>query len=949
MRPLTLGSRSGFVVVVVLLTAACALAALAAGGQPPPPAPSNPPGVRSLGPCGPGTELVALSNGVKVVLLEAHSNPMVASSVTVLAGVRNETPATNGATHFLEHLLFDGTTSRTQEQLYKDADAIGGYNNATTRDEYTLFQFLVHRDHLATALDIQSDMLLRSTIPESAFEKERKIVLEELARDSSDPGYASEQFFRKAWFGADARSMPALGTKESIGAMKREDVVAYYHAYYRPERMVLLLAGDFERGKALELLEKTFGAGAAPGPQGAAAPRDPNLTPAMLAAAGEPKAAPPKSGFYRQRIGGERGYLRIGMPAPGAGQEDAAVLRAIAGLLGSGAGSRLGRALAGSDQQLAIDASADFSPGRGVGIFQVAATLPADSDGVEAIKAIRAELGRLAAEPVPADELRAIVTEERANMLYLRDQVHYLGMQVAHDLILGERPSVGAEAGALSVVTPALVQEAARRWFNGPVVAALSSPSVPEGTDPAKPVPIPAPDAGAGAPGKGTGAMAGAGAAAAAAGGRARAIRRIDFENGLTLVVAENPDSDIFAAHVLVRDRAAMEPAGKDGIADLLHRTLPYGSLFLDGEGITQKLRTLGARLKTVDDAGIPYDDYYNSPRYSYARFETIRENWREGLGLLFALIAYPRLEDKDIALAASEEIDLARRGQETPRALARALYAKTLLKDGPLARPIAGTPVTIASIRAEDLRAFHARYFSPDQLILSIVSNVNASDVAEVVRATFGAMKPGPGAPALAPLKPGEERHRVSALADPPATEAAVKVEVKGGKEQSQLFVGGIFARAEKDLAPLIVATTVMSTALAQDLRETKGLAYSVGCSLEDYGGKAWFTAQMGTRPDNVDTAEASIREAIRKFGESEQPQAAIERAVNAMRGQMAMRRMTRISQAYSLGFNEFLGRGTDFDAKLDAALAAVTPAEIQRVAKRYLDPDRMVTAIAR
>src|SRR5207247_2882988 len=109
-------------------------------------------------------------NGIRVLLLEAHSNPMVASTVAVLSGVSDETAATNGASHFLEHLLFNGTTSRTQKQLYEEVDLIGGYNNATTRSDYNLLQFIVHRDFLEKPLDIDSDMLFRLTIPQEPVE-----------------------------------------------------------------------------------------------------------------------------------------------------------------------------------------------------------------------------------------------------------------------------------------------------------------------------------------------------------------------------------------------------------------------------------------------------------------------------------------------------------------------------------------------------------------------------------------------------------------------------------------------------------------------------------------------------------------------------------------------------------------------------------------------------------
>ena len=961
-------------------------------------------------------ETLTLPNGMRIVLLEAHSNPMVASVVVVISGVADETAATNGASHFLEHLLFNGTTTRTQKQLYDDVDQIGGYNNATTRDDYTLFQFLVHRDFLDKALDIQSDMLLRSTIPEEVFEKERGIVLEEMARDESDSSYGAEQFFRRAYFGKDPRSMPVLGTSESMRAIKRQAVVDHYRAHYRPDRMVLFLAGDFERDTALALVRKAFGGearesggdskGTSPNPgsglntapaaatasadsaasKGAAAKasaaktgdpkpnkpaqRDakqagPKQGSSKSAQAGDsggttsprvaasnpsvrPSPAPPRPGFYRKKVEAQRGYLRIGLPAPGVGDPDVAAAGAIADLLGGKQGSRIARALNSDENSLAISASASYVAGPGLGRFEIEAALPPDSDGVEAARRILRELRRLARDPVSADELHAVVMSQKASDVYLRDQIHYLGMSVAADLALGREPSLGPSEGELDLLTPQLVCEVAGRWLLGQPVITLVSPVVPDGTDPSAAGAIPE-----AAKDEEPAAAKGDGSAAAVPPVRASVSHppamRVDFENGLTLLVAENPDSDIFAAHLVVRDRAALEPVGKDGIADLLHRLLPYGSIVLDGEGITHKLATLGARLKTVDDSSIPYDDYYNSPRYSYLRFETIRENWREGLGLLFSTAIFPRLDQRDLALAVSEEIDLARRASESPSARAKSLYLKTLLKDGPLSRPIVGSPETLASIRGPDLKDFHARYFSPENLILSIVSNVPATDVVEVVRSTFGAIPQAPGAPPPPPPKLGQPRRRPSAFPDLPVTEAAARVETQVGKEQSQIYLGGIFDRDPADLAPLIAATSLLSKRVAQDLRETRGLAYSVGCTLEDYGGKAWFTASMGTRPSNIDIAEAGLREAIHAFAESDIEPREIERTVNSMRGQMAMRRMTRIGQAYALGFNELLARDPDFDTKLDAALGAVTPEDIKRVARRYLVPSRMVTAIAR
>lgn len=947
-----------FVVGIALLAGA---RSVSGAGKPAPTPGTRKPAPASRTPQGAGADVAVLSNGLRVLFLESRSNPMVASTVAVLSGVRDETPATNGASHFLEHMLFDGTTSRTQEQIQRDAEFIGGYNNATTRDELTLFMMLAHRDKLAAALDIQSDMLFRSTIPADAFERERKVVLEELARDSSDPGYGPEQFFKSRYYAGTPRAMPVLGSAASVGKITRDAVFAHYRKHYRPERMVLFLAGDFDRAAVLPLLEKTFGAAGAAG-QAAAPARPPSGT------SGAPGAVRGGSrpGFYREHIDGERGYLRIGIPAPGIGDPDAAAFAALAALLGGGPGTRLADALTGTAQTGTIDAAADYLPGAGEGRIEIQATLQPASNGIAAIGAIRRELARLATEPVTSEELHAFVTAAGSESVYLRDQVHYLGMSVGPDLILGPRPSLGVGEAELAALTPASLQRVAARWLEatgagaptggdagsgGPsaatakrpaeasrtsLVVTLSSPSVPavadpEGADPVPPAaPLPA-AAPAGPPGT-----------VAAATVRMN-VRRTVLDNGLTVLVAENGDSKVFAAHVLVRDRAAMEPADKTGIADVLHRLLPYGSLYLDGEGLSLKLRTLGARLKTVDDPSIPFDDYYNSSRYSYIRFETTHENWREGLGYLFTTFAYPRLDDTDVALAISEEMDIARKRQETPSAVARDLYSKTILNDGPLAHPVTGTPISLAAIKPDDLRAFHDRYFSPERVVLTIVSDVPSADVIPVLNATFGRMKryQAPAGTTPAPAPPD--------TAAPPVTTAEKRAETQTGRAQSQILMGRIFVREGDDFPALVVATTVLSQAIGRELRDARGLAYSAGCSLEDYGDRSWFTASVGTKPENVAEAEGAIREVIRAFSGKDLEESVVERAVNSMRGSVAMRRMTRISQAFSLGFNELLGRQAEFDAALDAKLADVKAADVKRVVAKYLDPDRMVTAVAK
>jgi predicted Zn-dependent peptidase len=200
-----------------------------------------------------------LENGLRVVLLPHRANPMVASAVIVGAGVLDEPPQASGASHFLEHLLFNGTTTRTQRQLYDEVDKLGAYNNATTREDHTLFTLLVAKEHSEEGLGIQADMVFRSTIPAENFEKERKIVLEELARDRNDPSYEQDAAFRVHAYAGTAIARPVLGTEASLQTITREQVLAYYKARYVPSNMTLVVLGDFVTEEMLAAVKRTFG------------------------------------------------------------------------------------------------------------------------------------------------------------------------------------------------------------------------------------------------------------------------------------------------------------------------------------------------------------------------------------------------------------------------------------------------------------------------------------------------------------------------------------------------------------------------------------------------------------------------------------------------------------------------------------------------------------------
>ena len=188
-------------------------------------------------------EILQLENGLQVILLENPSQPMVGIYTQIKTGSAWENYRTSGMTHMLEHLLFNGSEKYTQEEQYELADRAGAYNNANTSDFFTNFMLIVPSNKLETGLELQSQMLLHSTLPQEKFVKEKGIVLGEIVQGRDRPGHYTNEAVRQALYGGSSLALPTLGTKSTIEHMQRDDVFDFYKKWYVPNNMTLTLAG----------------------------------------------------------------------------------------------------------------------------------------------------------------------------------------------------------------------------------------------------------------------------------------------------------------------------------------------------------------------------------------------------------------------------------------------------------------------------------------------------------------------------------------------------------------------------------------------------------------------------------------------------------------------------------------------------------------------------------
>jgi len=289
-------------------------------------------------------QITELDNGLKVMILENHQVPQVNISTTIKAGAKNESDYFDGATHLLEHLiLFRGTEKMTGEEVSDAMKRHGAYFNGYTSADWTDFVISLPKENFEFALQIHADMLFRSNFPKAAMDKERQAVIEEISITEDNPSRKVYRASLKTLYGDHPYSKNVLGTKENVRDIPRDSVYAYYKRYYAPNNMTMVIVGDLDASRALELVKTYF----ADFPRGEI-PHD-NYSP-----------PPQRDRVVELEIKKDVGqaYLMMSMIGPKADSPDQFTSDIMATLLGGGESSRLWKKL---KEELGLVYSASFA------------------------------------------------------------------------------------------------------------------------------------------------------------------------------------------------------------------------------------------------------------------------------------------------------------------------------------------------------------------------------------------------------------------------------------------------------------------------------------------------------------------------------------------------------------------------------------------------------------
>ncbi|MCL1963668.1 MAG: insulinase family protein [Firmicutes bacterium] len=200
-----------------------------------------------------------LANGLRVIAEPINHFRSVSVGLWIGAGSMTEKPSENGLSHFLEHMFFKGTGKRGARQIAEAMDEIGGQINAFTSKECTCYYAKVMDEHLPIAMDVLCDILLNASLDEGEMEKERGVILEEIAMVEDTPEDIVHDLLCEAALHGNPLSQPILGKSQAISAYTREDLAAYRAAHYRPDNIVLAVAGRYDAQKLRQLAEEHLG------------------------------------------------------------------------------------------------------------------------------------------------------------------------------------------------------------------------------------------------------------------------------------------------------------------------------------------------------------------------------------------------------------------------------------------------------------------------------------------------------------------------------------------------------------------------------------------------------------------------------------------------------------------------------------------------------------------
>jgi predicted Zn-dependent peptidase len=396
-----------------------------------------------------------LPNGLLVLTESIPHVRSVSMGVWVNSGARDETAAQNGISHFVEHMVFKGTTTRSASQIAREVDTIGGNLDAFTGKETVGFTIKVLDENSTPALDVLSDLVLNPTFTPEDLAREQGVILEEIKMDEDNPDYLVHEIFTQNFWKNDALGRPILGTVKTVSSFDQQTVFDFYASRFTPGNMVFSAAGHLDHDSFVDQVQQQFSS--------------------LAATTGQPfarldaVAATPHITLKRKKSL-EQVQFCLGVPAPKVTDEGRYAIYLLNTMLGGGMSSRLFQTIR-EDQGLAYSIYSEMNPFRDTGSLCVYAGTSIDKTE-KVLRLTLEELRRLKSDTVSEVELKRAKDQLKSNIvLGLESSSSRMANLARQQMYFGRFFGVDEITQEIEAVTPADIQIVAQQLFRPEAMA----------------------------------------------------------------------------------------------------------------------------------------------------------------------------------------------------------------------------------------------------------------------------------------------------------------------------------------------------------------------------------------------------------------------------------------------------------------------------------------------
>ena len=827
-----------------------------------------------------------LPNGLILIAQEDHSAPVASVQAWVNTGSIHEGKHLGaGLSHLLEHMLFKGTATRSTSAIAQTVQDEGGYINAYTSFDRTVYWIDVPRAGTATALDILADACMNSTLPPDEFVKEQEVIRREFAMVADDPDRVNNQQLFSTAYREHPYRFPVIGYLDVFNGLTRDDVLAYYKARYVPNNIVFIVVGDIDTAAVLGQLETFF----------ADHPRQ-ALPPVYL------PAEPPQVGQRdaHREFATELSRVLVSWHIPGITHPDVPALDLLATVLGDGRSSRLYRQIR-EEKQLAHFISAfSYVPAQ-PGLFGLDATTDPDKREAaeQAALDLIAEIGRDGLTPAELAKAKRVTLNNQIHALVtMRGQASDLG---SNWLLTGNLDFSRDYLAAIQAVRAEDIARVARTYLQpgNRTVCALDPITEKTGAVTTAPDLV-----------------------------EAGEIQKFELPNGLRLLVREDKRLPLVYLDAVFRGGILAETPADNGVTKLFSRVLLKGTKNRSAEQLAEEVESVGGSLGS--EAG------NNSFSVS---LEMMQPDLDLGLDVLADVLLHAALPEEAIAREKAVQLAALKAEDEHVTSLARNLLRSTLFAGHPYALRTSGSPETVSTLDRAQLDAFRRKHLVARNGVLAVFGNVDAQTVKARVEALLGALPTGELAltapPQPAPLA---ESRLVERFED--KEQAVLMVGYAGASVSNHdRYALEIIDEASSDLGSRFFVR----------IREELGLAYFVGSSQMLGLAPGLFTFYVGTDPRKVDEVRAAFADEIAKLAAEGLTPEELMRAKKKLLGKQAIAYQSNAALAYTAALDELYDLGYRHYQDMAARLEAITLEEVRAAARKYFQGRPAITAIIR